>query len=176
MSTRKRTAIAVTIFLAGVVTANMIASRFGPNAVPFVTFFFIGLDLSLRDFLQLTMKRWSMFSMIIAGGLISYLMFPEAGRIAVASASAFTFAALVDWTIFAIVRGRWILRANVSNAFGAVADSTMFMTLAFGAFMPVEIFTASLSKIAGGFVWSYVLAKFFQQSIASAEKQVDPSA
>ena len=32
-------------------------------------------------FLQLTMKKWSMFGLIFVGGFISYIIVPEAGII-----------------------------------------------------------------------------------------------
>ena len=158
MTKETRTSLAVVIFLGGIIAANMTAAAFGQDVVPLVAFTFIGLDLTLRDLLQLTMKTWAMFAMILVGGIISYMIVPEAGQIAVASASAFTLSALVDWTAFALIRGTWIKRANLSNVVGAVVDSTTFMTIAFGSFMPWEIATSALAKIAGGLFWSAVIA------------------
>jgi len=165
------TALAVLVYLGGIVGANMFAATFGPSAVPIVTFTLIGLDLSLRDFLQLTMKKESMFAMIFAGGAISYLIDPDAGMIAIASGTAFTTAALVDWTVFALLKGKWIVRANLSNVAGAMVDSTVFITIAFGAFMPGEIGLSVVSKVAGGFFWSYILAIVFRKRIAAIDSQ-----
>lgn len=170
-----RTSIAVVIFLGGIVAANMTAAAFGPRVVPIVAFTFIGLDLTLRDLLQLTMRPQAMFAMILTGGCISYVMVPEAGHIAIASASAFTLSALVDWTTFAAIRGTWIKRANLSNMVGAVVDSTTFMTIAFGSFMPWEIGASALSKIAGGFFWSALIAVVFRTSGTSATAQDAPT-
>ena len=170
-----QTALAVLVYLGGIVGANLFAAAFGPSAVPIVTFTLIGLDLSLRDFLQLTMKKWSMFAMIFVGGGISYILVPEAGLIAIASGTAFTTAALVDWTVFALLKGKWIVRANLSNVAGAMVDSTVFITIAFGAFMPVEIITSVVSKVAGGFFWSYILAIIFRKRIAAIDEQRAPN-
>lgn len=166
-----QTALAVLVYLSGIVGANLFAASFGPSAVPIVTFTLIGLDLSLRDFLQLTMKKWSMFAMIFVGGAISYVLVPEAGIIAIASGTAFTTAALVDWTVFALLKGKWIVRANLSNVAGAMVDSTVFITIAFGTFMPQEIGLSVVSKVAGGFFWSYILAIIFRNRIAAIDAQ-----
>jgi uncharacterized PurR-regulated membrane protein YhhQ (DUF165 family) len=170
-----QTALAVLVYLSAIVGANLFAASFGPSAVPIVTFTLIGLDLSLRDFLQLTMKKWSMFAMIFVGGGISYILVPEAGLIAIASGTAFTTAALVDWTVFALLKGKWIVRANLSNVAGAMVDSSVFITIAFGAFMPQEIGLSVVSKIAGGFFWSYILAIIFRKRIAAIDEQRAPN-
>ncbi|MFN4985572.1 MAG: VUT family protein [Ignavibacteria bacterium] len=166
-----QTALAVLVYLGGIVGANLFAASFGPSAVPIVTFTLIGLDLSLRDFLQLTMKKWSMFAMIFLGGAISYILVPEAGIIAIASGTAFTSAALVDWTVFALLKGKWIVRANLSNVAGAMVDSSVFITIAFGTFMPQEIALSVVSKVAGGFFWSYILAIIFRKRIAAIDER-----
>lgn len=152
------------IYLVGIVAANLLASAFGPAATPYIAFTLIGLDLSLRDLLQLTMKPWQMFLLIVVGGVLSYVAVPESGSIAVASAVAFTAASAVDWTVFSLVRGTWLLRANVSNAVGAVVDSTVFVTMAFGL-LPEAIFLQIGAKIAGGFLWSVILRSVFLRSV-----------
>ena len=169
------TALAVLVYLGAIVGANLFAATFGPSAVPIVTFTLIGLDLSLRDFLQLTLKKWSMFAMIFIGGAISYILVPEAGIIAIASGTAFTSAALVDWTVFALLKGKWIMRANLSNLAGAMVDSSVFITIAFGAFMPKEIGLSVISKVAGGFFWSYILSIIFRKRIAAIDEQRVPT-
>lgn len=79
--------------------------------------------------------------------------------IAVASAAAFTAAALVDWSVFAKLTGSWLKRANASNVVGAAVDSLVFPTIAFGVLMPHIVAMQFVAKVAGGAVWAYVIYK-----------------
>ena len=162
-SRHRYTIAALSIYLVGIVAANLLASAFGPVATPCIAFTLIGLDLSLRDYLQLVMKPRQMFLLIVVGGLLSYAAVPESGMIAMASAAAFTAASAADWSVFSLLRQRpWLVRANVSNVAGAMVDSTIFVTIAFG-FAPEAIFWQAIAKIAGGFVWSLLLARMFRR-------------
>ena len=53
-----------------------------------------------------------------------------------------------------------MVRANVSNFFAAGADSLLFPTIAFGAFMPLIVLAQWTAKVLGGLVWSWVFARF----------------
>jgi uncharacterized PurR-regulated membrane protein YhhQ (DUF165 family) len=117
----------------------------------------IGLDLALRDWLHVRLKVWQMGSLIAATGLLTYALNPAAGQIAIASACAFTAAALVDWSTFAKLRGSWLFRANGSNVAGAAVDSLLFPTIAFGALMPHIVAMQFVAKVAGGAVWTWLL-------------------
>jgi uncharacterized PurR-regulated membrane protein YhhQ (DUF165 family) len=175
MTQRQQTTLAVLIYLGGITSANLYASAYGAQAVPIITFTLIGLDLSLRDFLQLSMKRASMLGIILLAGILSYLASyffngdpDKALNIAVASGTAFTVASIADWTVFAMMRSKWVVRANVSNIAGAMFDSVLFITIAFG-FSLQEISVSFLSKLAGGFFWSFVLAYIFKKRIAQID-------
>jgi hypothetical protein len=97
--------------------------------------------------------------LIAAGGALSYLLNSGAGQIAVASTVAFSVAAVLDGLTYAVLgdRGR-LVRVNGSNVIGAAADSLIFPTLAFGALLPVIVLGQFIAKVAGGFVWSVILA------------------
>jgi uncharacterized PurR-regulated membrane protein YhhQ (DUF165 family) len=97
-----------------------------------------------------------MFALILVSGGITYLANPSAQMIAIASAVAFTAAAVVDWAVFTKMTGQWIKRANVSNVAGAAVDSLIFPTIAFGALMPHIVLMQFVAKVAGGAVWSYI--------------------
>jgi uncharacterized PurR-regulated membrane protein YhhQ (DUF165 family) len=97
----------------------------------------------------------------LATGLITFALNPAAGKIAIASACAFSAAALVDWATFAKLKGSWLFRANGSNVAGAAVDSLIFPTLAFGVLMPHIVAMQFVAKIAGGALWAYVLNKRF---------------
>ena len=151
--------IAVMIYAAAMTLANLSVATWGPWVSPINAFVLIGLDLALRDWLHVRLKAWQMLALIACTGLLTYALNPAAGKIAVASACAFSAAALVDWAAFARLRGSWLFRANGSNVAGAAVDSLIFPTLAFGALMPHIVALQFLAKVAGGAIWSALLAR-----------------
>lgn len=149
--------IAVAAYALAMITANLTVSAFGPVVSPINAFFLIGLDLTLRDWLHVRLRFWQMALLIACTSLITYALNPAAGMIAVASATAFTAAALVDWGAFSALRGTWLFRANGSNVASAAVDSTIFPTLAFGVLMPGIVAAQFVAKVAGGAIWSFIL-------------------
>jgi hypothetical protein len=154
----------VLLYLAAIVAANLSVAAFGPSVTVLNAFLFIGMDLTLRDRLH---DQWRgrqllarMTLLIAAGGAISYALNADAGPIAVASTVAFAIAAALDATTYALLgdRGR-LLRINGSNVVGAGVDSLIFPALAFGLplLWPIVI-GQFVAKVAGGFVWSLILA------------------
>jgi len=154
------TYLAAFFYVATMLLANLLVSKFGPAISPVLAFFLIGFDLSMRDWLQVRMRPWLMAVLIGAAGLMTYALNPAAGIIAIASAIAFTSAALVDWATFTRLRGSWLFRANGSNVAGAALDSLIFPTLAFGVLMPHIVALQFLAKVSGGAVWAYALRSF----------------
>lgn len=152
--------IACGVYAAAMTIANLSVATFGPAVTPINAFVLIGLDLALRDWLHVRLKTWQMGSLIAATGLLTYVLNPAAGMIAVASAVAFTGAAVVDWGVFTKLRGSWLFRANGSNVAGAAVDSLLFPTIAFGALMPHIVLAQFAAKVAGGAVWAYAIKRF----------------
>jgi len=152
--------IAIAIYGSAMILANLSVAAFGPAVSPINAFFLIGLDLALRDWLHLRLKSWQMLALILATGLLTYVLNPAAGKIAIASACAFSAAALVDWATFFKLKGSWLFRANGSNVAGAAVDSIIFPTLAFGALMPHIVAMQFVAKVAGGSIWAYILSKY----------------
>lgn len=150
---------AVASYVAVLVAANLLVSTFGPSITPVLAFFLIGFDLSLRDWLHIRLKAWQMGALIAGAGVLTYALNPAAGTIAVASAVAFTAAALVDWGAFIQLRGSWLRRSNGSNIAGAAVDSLLFPTIAFGALMPGIVAAQFIAKVAGGAVWAYAISR-----------------
>lgn len=151
--------LAIVIYAAAMTLANLSVAAFGPAISPINAFVLIGLDLALRDWLHLRLKPWQMLALIAAVGMLTFVLNPAAGRIAVASACAFTAAAFVDWLTFTRLRGSWLRRANGSNVAGAAVDSLVFPTLAFGALMPHIVLLQFVAKVAGGALWAWALAR-----------------
>lgn len=154
--------IAIFTYAAAMTLANLSVATWGPWVSPINAFILIGLDLALRDWLHVRLRAWQMGLMIACTGLLTYALNPTAGMIAIASACAFTAAALVDWATFAKLRGSWMFRANGSNVAGAAVDSLIFPTLAFGVFLPHIVALQFFAKVAGGTMWTFVLNKMRQ--------------
>lgn len=158
-----RTSALVGAYLAAIVAANLSVEHWGPQAVIYNGFLFLGLDFTSRDALH---DAWrgrlvrNMALLICAGSLLSYAVNRDTARIALASAVAFGAAAVVDTIAYHLLRNRtWYERANQSNIASAAVDSIVFPTLAFGAFSFPLAFGLWCSKLAGGVAWSFVLAK-----------------
>lgn len=148
----------IVIYAGAMTAANLSVAHFGPASIPVNAFVLIGLDLTLRDWLQVKLKPWQLLALIAASGVITYALNADAGRFAVASAAAFTVAALVDWAVFVRIPGPWFARSNGSNVAGALVDSLVFPLLAFGGIDPVLVAKMFAAKVSGGFVWSALLA------------------
>jgi hypothetical protein len=151
--------IAVGVYVIAIVAANFLVSIFGPVVTPINAFVFIGLDLALRNWLNLKLNKWQMGAMIFGTGVISYLLNDTMQIIAIASAVSFTLASLTDWFVFNKISGEWMKRANISNIVGALVDSLVFPTIAFGSLMPEIVALQFVAKVSGGFVWTYLLRK-----------------
>ena len=158
---------AILVYAAAMTLANLSIAHFGPWVSPINAFVLIGLDLALRDWLHMRLKDWQMLALIGASGALTYALNPSAQHIVIASAVAFTLAALVDWQAFSRLTGSWLRRSLGSNVFGAVVDTAVFSALAFVLLSPspkplavVAVIAAwqFVAKVAGGALWAAVLA------------------
>ena len=167
--------IYITLYLSAIVLANFNVLWFGPVSTPINAFFLIGLDLSLRDKLH---EKWikknlwlKMMLLISAGSIITYIINQNAARIAIASVIAFTCAALADTIIYSrLIRKTFLIKSNSSNIAGALVDSILFPTVAFGVLMPWIILGQFAAKTAGGFVWSLLLNKIRERKEVKREE------
>ena len=70
---------------------------------------------------------------------------------------AFLAAGVVDAIVYQrLLKKSRFVRVNGSNVFGALIDSLVFPTVAFGAFLPLIVLGQFAAKVSGGFVWSLV--------------------
>lgn len=152
--------LALIAYAVAMIAANLLVAAFGPSISPINSFLLIGLDLTLRDWLHVRLKTWQMGCLIVGTGLITYVLNPASEMIAIASATSFLIAALVDWAVFVKTTGSWIKRANISNTAGAAVDSLLFPTIAFGVLMPEIVALQFVAKTSGGAIWSYLLQKY----------------
>jgi hypothetical protein len=153
------------VYVAAMVTANLLVWWLGPWFSPVNAFLLIGLDLTMRDVMHERLNRWQLAGVIATGGLLTYILNPSAAFIAIASTTAFVAAALADWAAYSALRSRpWMVRANGSNVVGAAVDSILFPTLAFGVFMPAVIALQFAAKVGGGAIWSLVMRPLMLRS------------
>ena len=95
--------------------------------------YFAGLVFAIRDALHETSNKYWILGAIIVGAIVSYSL-EDGGKIAVASGSAFLFSELADFAVYSPLRAKGKIKALLaSNAVGLVADSTLFLYLAFGS-------------------------------------------
>ena len=155
----------VLTFLISIVLANLSVAYFGSPSIIFNAFILIGLDLSLRDKLHETWHNkglaWKMTALVVASGIVTYLLNQGAGKIAIASVIAFCGSMIVDAIVYQVlIRKSKLVKMNGSNLFSAAVDSILFPTIAFGVFMPWIILGQFAAKVGGGFIWSVILTRY----------------
>ena len=153
------TPIACALYCGAIVVANGLIALFGPWISLLNSFVLIGADLALRDWLQLRLTRMGMALLIAGAGVLTWALNAAPARIALASAVAFSVAALADWFTFSATTGSWFKRSNASNVVGAGFDSVIFPSIAFGEFLPVIVGLQFAAKVAGGAAWAWVLRR-----------------
>jgi uncharacterized PurR-regulated membrane protein YhhQ (DUF165 family) len=105
-------------------------------------------------------RVWKMGALILTGALLAYLVTPSAGRIGIASAVAFGAAETIDAAVYQLVhRWRWLERSNTSNFAGAIVDSVVFPTIAFGGFLLSVTVGQFTAKVAGALLFTLLIAK-----------------
>jgi uncharacterized PurR-regulated membrane protein YhhQ (DUF165 family) len=132
-------------YLGTIVAANWAIATFGAVPVGFglvapAAVWFAGLAFTLRDLLHDAAGRWAVLAATAVGAVLSAAVAGPA--MALASGVAFGVSELADFAVYApLRRRRWLLAVAASNAFGLVADSLLFLWLAFGslAFLPGQI-------------------------------------
>ncbi|CAN5921723.1 hypothetical protein BH11PSE3_BH11PSE3_03320 [soil metagenome] len=136
----------------------------GPKGMPLMApsgVLMIGLALVLRDMVQRRLGRAAALTAIVAGALLSGAVAPPA--LVYASALAFLLSELADFAVYTPLEARGLVLAVLaSSVVGLVADSILFLWLAFG----------SLDYLAGqivGKLWMVVLALPFIHWIRKRE-------
>jgi queuosine precursor transporter len=149
------TAVLIAAYIATIPAANWLIGHWGTVCVPdgpcLVPVFpglmapsgvlMIGAALVLRDLVQRLAGVTVSLACIAAGAALSIFVAPPA--LALASGAAFLFSELVDFAVYTPVAKRsFPLALLLSCSAGALADSALFLWLAFG----------SLAFIGGQFV------------------------
>ena len=163
-----RNALAVAGYLAAITAANLIttaaAAAGHPEASIYTAFGLVAFDFVARDFLHDAWqgrRRWAYLGLLVlAGSALSYLLNQDSATIGIASCAAFASAFTVDTVVYQLAgRHEWLIRSNVSNIAGAIVDSVVFVAIAFPGFLFAVAFGQMTAKIAGGLVFSILLAR-----------------
>lgn len=134
--------IAVAVLFGSMLAANYVTTDYGFVHIGFglsatAGTFFAGFALAARDAINDAWGRLAVVAVILIGTLVSFtLSVPE---IAIASAAAFLVAESLDFAVYVPLRKRakfgdrkWALAVVASNAVGAIADTIVFLGVAFG--------------------------------------------
>lgn len=125
-------------YAATIPAANLLIIHIGtapvaPGLVAPAGVYAAGAALVLRDLVHEWLGKWAVLLAMSVGVLLSYLLADPA--LAVASAVAFGVSELADFAVYAPLRRRGMaLAVAVSGVVGLVADSVVFLRLAFGSY------------------------------------------
>ena len=107
----------------------------GPKGMPLMApsgVLLIGLALVLRDMVQRRLGRAAGLTAIVAGALLSGAVAPPA--LVYASSAAFLLSELADFAVYTPLQDRGLVLAVLaSSVVGLIADSVLFLWLAFGS-------------------------------------------
>lgn len=140
-----RGAAALTAYIATIPAANWLVEHVGQLPVGFgylapAGVYVVGLALVLRDLAREAAGRAAVVAAIVAGAALSWWLADS--TLAVASAAAFAVAETMDYAVYEPLRQRGLAIAVLaSNAVGLLADSLIFLWLAFDslAYLPGQL-------------------------------------
>ena len=154
--TTTRGLAALTAYIAAIVAANWLTTRYGlvhvgPGLMTTAGTFAAGAALLLRDVVQDTAGRAWVLGGIAAGAALTWATSPA---LAVASATAFLIAECADMAVYTPLRDRgWARAVLASNTVGAIVDTLLFLTL---AGFPVTVATVG-GQLVGKLAWATAL-------------------
>lgn len=125
-------------YIATIPAANWAVAHYGAVPVGFgllapAGVYAVGIALVLRDLAREAAGRWAVVAAIAVGAALSWLLATPA--LALASTAAFAVSESLDFAVYEPLRKRGLLLAMLaSNAVGLLADSLIFLWLAFRSF------------------------------------------
>jgi len=147
------------LFIATIFGANWAIQSYGlvpvgPGLLAPAGVYFAGLAFTFRDLAQEKVGRGWIVAAIAAGAVISAVV---STKFALASGIAFLISELLDFAVYTPLRRRnWIGAVVASNVVGLVADSILFLLLAFGSlqYLPGQIVgKAWMTVLAVAVLW-----------------------
>jgi uncharacterized PurR-regulated membrane protein YhhQ (DUF165 family) len=167
MKNKRLGAVWFGIYVATVFAANWALGKWGIVGVGLgltapAGVFFAGIAFTARDGLREATGQWIPFVAIAVGAACSFFI-EDGQKFAIASAVAFGISETLDAIVYEPLRKRGKTIALVaSNSVGFVADSVIFLWLAFGslAFIEGQLFGKAMMTVAAVLVlWAYRLIK-----------------
>lgn len=132
------TAVATLVgYILTIPAANLAVEHYGKVPVGFgqmapAGVYAVGIALVLRDLARKAAGRWPVIAAIGVGAVLSYWLASPA--LAIASCAAFALSEALDMAVHEPLRKRDLLAAMAaSNLVGLIADSLLFLWLAFGS-------------------------------------------
>jgi len=147
------------LFIATIFGANWAIETYGlvpvgPDLIAPAGVYFAGLAFTFRDLAQDRVGRLWIVAAIVVGALISGFV---STKFALASGVAFLVSEMLDFAVYTPLRRRnWIGAVVASNIVGLVADSIVFLTLAFGSlqYLPGQVVgKAWMTLLAVAVLW-----------------------
>jgi uncharacterized PurR-regulated membrane protein YhhQ (DUF165 family) len=147
-------------YLLTIVAANWAIVTFGVVPVGWglmapAGVYFAGLAFTFRDLTQDALGRRATIGAILLGGAISAFVSPQ---FAMASGLAFLVSESLDMAVYTPLRERhWLWAVTASNVVGFIADSALFLLLAFGSldFLPGQLVgKLSMTVLAVAVLWA----------------------
>jgi uncharacterized PurR-regulated membrane protein YhhQ (DUF165 family) len=134
VSERKIAAASAVAFVACIIAANYVTTRYGMVPVGFglvatAGTYLAGLTFVLRDTVQDGLGKLVTVGLIVLGAVVSYAVSDP--FIALASGVAFLASETADLAVYTPLRDRGYIRAAVaSNVVGALVDTVLFLWIA----------------------------------------------
>ncbi|MFD3535339.1 VUT family protein [Streptomyces sp. NPDC058664] len=159
-------------YIATIPAANLAVTHIGVLPVGFgqaapAGVYLVGLALVLRDLARETLGRRAVLAAIAVGTVLSFVLADP--QLAVASAAAFAVAETMDFAVYEPLRQRGLLIAMLaSNAIGLLADSLIFLKLAFDsyAYLPGQILGKTWMTLAAVAVIALIQRRRAQAAVA----------
>lgn len=119
----------------------------------------VGVTMVLRDLLQDAYGPKRTYLLMVIGAILSALVSPT---IALAATAAFLVSETLDMAVYTPLRRHTLIGAVLaSNAVGILADTTIFLTIAFGSldFFPGQVIGKVISTLAAVVVLTLIHRK-----------------
>lgn len=140
-------------YLGSVLASNWLITRFGVVPVGFgllapAGVYAVGAALVLRDVVQWSAGTRTAVAALAVGTVLSFLV--ASPEVAAASAAAFAVSEAIDFLVFTMLAPRWARAVLLSGVAGVVADSVVFLLIAFGslAFLPGQVLGKTYGVLA----------------------------
>ena len=169
MKNKLKEAGLITAYLAVIVLANNLVATYGIVTLWITAFFIIPFDLFTRDLLH---EKWhshkinlmiGMLTLISLGSFLSFVINQNTKMVALASFFGFLASGMINLVIYEILwKTKHFVKMNVSNFFAVLADSFIFITIAFGFNLEHSLIQSTI-KFLGGMFWVVLYVKYWKK-------------